>query len=194
LAGAITGFGLPKHGLGSPGLGSVFIPAIMGAIGGWTLSKGVPAVSAFVRKRGFVPTYSLGVGTELNLTTGFGFEQRGGGYLSPLKTYLTFGLDSTVNADVLEDPGVGSSIVAKVGLRFDPFAQGGLYGLGSVGAGISMKDDITSITSTEFGVGYRFFDFIDVQAVRVQSSGENSADFFLKLNFVAPKRILKGHD
>ena len=193
LSGVIAGVGLPKHGLDTPGLNSILIPGIIGSLSGWLFSRGIPVVDRFVRKRGFLPTYSLGIGTDLNLSTGLGYEQRGEGFLSPLKTHITFGLDSTIDADVLSDPRVESTVIAKLGLRFDPGEQGGLYGLGSVGLGVNFDDQIAKITSSEVGIAYRFTDFLDAQVVRVQTSGENGVDYFLKLHLVAPKRVLHGH-
>jgi hypothetical protein len=187
------GIALPKHGADSP-LGSVAIPAILGFIAGELGGRGLPLLGKLAEKHGFVPTISLGAGSNANLGLGIGLEKRNRPLpLVPVNSYLTFDLDSTLG--FTDEPGVSSTFLAKVGVRIDPGKQGGLFALGSIGAGLSAGRDVSGVTSREAGVGIRATDFLDVQVVRetVSGGGDDGATYWLTLKLVAPQRVLKGH-
>ena len=170
------------------------IPAILGFIAGELGARGLPLLNGLARKHGFLPTISLGAGSNVGLGLGVGFEKRDRPLpLVPVNTYLTFGFDSSLA--VTGGPGASSTFLAKVGVRIDPGKQGGLFALGSVGAGLAVGSDVSGATSAELGAGIRATDFLDVQLVRetVSGGGGGDATYWLTLKLVAPQRVLKGH-
>jgi Domain of unknown function (DUF4157) len=193
-AGLLAGIGMPKHGLDSPGISSLLIPAGTAALSAYLFSKGMPGISKFAQKHGFLPSYSLSLGgsqQSVDANLGMGFEKRDKALPLPVvKTYLTLGMDTGVSAD---SAGVGTSVRLKLGLRLDPGEQGGLFLSGAVGAGVDFKKDITGFLSREIGAGVRFTDFMDIEIVNVKDEGDNQSTFFLKLNLTAPQKVLKGH-
>ena len=80
----------------------------------------------------------------------------------PINTYLTFALDSTL--DVAGESGGSGTFLAKVGVRIDPGKQGGLFALGSVGAGLALGNDVSGAASVEVGAGLRATDFLDASS------------------------------
>jgi len=206
ISGVAMGIALPKHGL-DPGLGTLAIPAILGFVAGELGARGLPLLNDLARKHGFLPTISLGVGSNAGLGLGVGLEKRDRPLpLVPVNTYLTFGFDSSLA--VTDEPGArspflekfgiragaSSTFLAKVGVRIDPGKQGGLFALGSVGAGLAVGSDVSGVTSAELGAGIRATDFLDVQLVRetVSGGGGDDATYWLTLKVVAPKRVLGG--
>ena len=193
FSGVAMGIALPKDGLDF-GLGTIAIPAILGFIAGELGARGLPLLNGLARKHGFLPTISLGGGSNFGLGLGVGFEKRDRPLpLVPVNTYLTFGFDSSLA--VTGGPGASSTFLAKVGVRIDPGKQGGLFALGSVGAGLAVGSDVSGATSAELGAGIRATDFLDVQLVRetVSGGGGGDATYWLTLKLVAPQRVLKGH-
>ena len=193
ISGVAMGIALPKHGLDS-GLGSVAIPAILGFVAGELGARGLPLLNRLAQQHGFLPTISLGAGSNVSLGVGIGLEKRDRPLpLVPVNTYLTFGLDSSLAFS--NEPGANSTFLAKVGVRIDPGKQGGLFALGSVGAGLAVGSDVSGATSAELGAGFRATDFLDVQLVRetVSGGGDGGATYWLTLKLVAPQRVLKGH-
>jgi hypothetical protein len=151
-------------------------------------------LNGLAQKHGFLPTISLGISSNAGFGLGVGFEQRDRPLpLVPVNTYLTFDLDSSLAAT--KEPGANSTFMAKVGVRIDPGKQGGLFALGSIGAGLAVGSDLSGATSTEMGVGFRATDFLDVQLVNetVSGGGEEGGIYWLTLKLVAPQRALKGH-
>jgi hypothetical protein len=194
ISGVAMGIALPKHGLDS-GLGTVAIPAILGFVAGELGARGLPLLNGLAKKHGFLPTISLGFGSNLGGGLGVGFEKRDRPLpLVPVNSYLTFGLDSSLA--VTDEPGARSTFLAKVGVRIDPGKQGGLFALGSVGAGLAAGRDVSGATSAELGAGFRATDFLDVQVVRetVTGGGDSGATYWLTLKLVAPQSALKGHE
>jgi hypothetical protein len=194
ISGLAMGIALPKDGLDSPGLGTLVIPAILGFIGGELGARGLPLLQGLAKKHGFLPTISLGVGSNAGLGLGVGLEKRDRPLpLVPVNTYLTFDLDSSLA--VTDEPSARSTFLAKVGVRIDPGQQGGLFALGSVGAGLAAGNDVSGATSTQVGAGFRATDFLDVQVVHetVSGGGEGGGTYWLTLKLVAPQRALKGH-
>jgi len=194
FSGVAMGIALPKHGLDSPGLGSVAIPAILGFVAGELGARGLPTLNRIAEKHGFLPTISFGVGSNVGLGLGVGLEKRDRPLpIVPINSYLTFGLDSSLA--VTDEPGAKSTFLAKVGVRVDPGKQGGLFALGSIGAGLAVGSDVSGATSKSLGVGFRATDFLDVQLVREEVSGESDkgATYWLTLKLVAPQRVLGGH-
>lgn len=193
ISGVAMGIALPKHGLDS-GLGTVAIPAILGFVAGELGARGLPLLNRLAQKYGFLPTISLGAGSNAGLGLGVGLEKRDRPLpLVPVNTYLTFGFDSSLA--VTDEPGASSTFLAKVGIRIDPGKQGGLFALGSVGAGLAVGSDVSGATSAELGAGIRATDFLDVQLVRetVSDGGGGDAIYWLTLKLVAPQQVLKGH-
>jgi len=172
-------------------LGNAAITAILGYLAGKLGEGGLPVLAGLGRKYGFVPTVSLGAGSNIGVDLGVGFEKRDRPLpLVPVNTYLTFGLDSSL----ADEPGGPATFLARVGVRIDPGKQGGLFATGSIGAGAVIGKDVSGATSTEVGVGYRATDFLDVQVVReTVSSGDRDATYWLTLKLVAPRSVLKGH-
>jgi len=194
FSGVAMGIALPKHGLSSGGLGTVAIPAILGFVAGELGARGLPLLNRVAEKHGFLPTISLGAGSNTGLGLGVGLEKRDRPLpIVPINTYLTFGFDSSLA--VTDELGASSTFLAKVGVRIDPGKQGGLFAFGSVGAGLAAGRDVSGVTSTDLGVGYRATDFMDVQLARETVSGETDrgATYWLTLKLVAPQRVLKGH-
>jgi len=194
FSGVSMGIALPKHGLSTPGLGTVAIPAILGFVAGELGARGLPLLSDVTRKYGFLPTMSLGAGNIAGLNLGVGFEKRDRPLpLVPINTYLTLGFDSSLA--VTGEAGASSTFQAKVGVRIAPGKQGGLFALGSVGAGLAVGRDVSGVTSVDLGLGYRATDFMDVQLVRETVSGSTDRDttYWLTLKLVAPQRVLEGH-
>jgi hypothetical protein len=190
IAGVSMGIALPKNGL-DHGLGTVLIPSILGFLAGEIASGGLPVLHGVARKHGFLPTISLGAGSNAGLGLGVGYEKRNRPLpLVPVNSYLTLGFDSTL---ALEG-GVSSTFLTKVGIRIDPGKQGGIFALGSLGAGIAAGKDLSGVTSKEVGVGFRATDFLDVQVVReTVSGGDGEATYWLTLKLVAPRAALKDH-
>ena len=97
-------------------------------------------------------------------------------------------------SSLADEPGGSGTFLAKVGVRIDPGKQGGVFALGSVGAGAVVGKDTYGAASTEVGVGYRATDFLDVQVVReTVTGGERDATYWLTLKLVAPQSVLRGH-
>jgi hypothetical protein len=188
ISGVAMGIALPNVG---SRLGSAAITAILGFVGGKLGERGLPLLNRLAEKHGFLPTISLGAGSNVGLGLGVGFEKRDRPLpLVPINTYLTLGLDSSLT----DEPGGSYTFLAKVGVRIDPGKQGGLFALGSVGAGAVVGSDVFGATSAELGVGYRATDFLDVQVVRETVSGGDRGDatYWLTLKLVAPQSVLKG--
>jgi len=193
FAGLAMGIALPKHGADSL-LGSIAIPSILGFLAGEIGGRGLPLLGKLAEKHGFLPTISIGAGSNASLGLGIGLEKRDRPLpLVPVNSYLTFDLDSTLG--VTDEPGISSTFLAKVGVRIDPGKQGGLFALGSIGAGLSAGRDVSGVTSREVGVGIRATDFLDVQVVHetVSGGGDSGGTYWLTLKLVAPQRVLKGH-
>ena len=189
ISGVAMGIALPNVG---SRLGGAAITAILGFVGGKLGERGLPLLNRLAEKHGFLPTISLGAGSNLGLGLGVGFEKRDRPLpLVPINTYLTLGLDSSLT----DEPGGSYTFLAKVGVRIDPGKQGGLFALGSVGAGAVVGSDVFGATSAELGLGYRATDFLDVQVVRETVSGGDRGDatYWLTLKLVAPQSVLKGH-
>lgn len=192
LSGVAMGIALPK-GLDSD-LVAFAVPTILGFLAGELGERGLPRLNGFARQRGFVPAISLGAGTNLGLSLGVGLEKRDRPLpVVPINTYLTFALDSTL--DVAGESGGSGTFLAKVGVRIDPGKQGGLFALGSVGAGLALGSDVSGAASVEVGAGYRATDFLDVQLVRENVAGDDreGATYWVMLRLVAPQRVLLGH-
>jgi hypothetical protein len=192
LSGIAMGIALPD-GLDS-NLLRFAIPAVLGYLGGKLGEGGLPRLTRLAEKHGFLPTVSLGVGSNIGLGLGIGLEKRDRPLpLVPINTYLTFSLDSTLA--IGEETGESASFLAKVGVRIDPGKQGGLFALGSVGAGLALGEEVSGVASAEVGVGIRATDFLDVQVVRetVAGGGQEGATYWLMLKLVAPQRVLKRH-
>ena len=189
ISGVAMGIALPNVG---SRLGGAAITAILGFVGGKLGERGLPLLNRLAEKHGFLPTISLGAGSNLGLGLGVGFEKRDRPLpLVPINTYLTLGLDSSLT----DEPGGSYTFLAKVGVRIDPGKQGGLFALGSVGAGAVVGSDVFGARSAELGLGYRATDFLDVQVVRETVSGGDRGDatYWLTLKLVAPQSVLKGH-
>ena len=188
ISGVAMGIALPDVG---SRLGGAAITAILGFLGGKLGERGLPVLARLGDKYGFVPTISLGAGSNVGLGLGVSFEKRDRPLpLVPINTYLTLGLDSSL----ADEPGGAATFLARVGVRIDPGKQGGVFALGSVGAGAVVGRDIFGATSTELGAGYRATDFLDVQVVReTVSGGDRDATYWLTVKLVAPQSVLKGH-
>ncbi|MGE3154214.1 MAG: DUF4157 domain-containing protein [Nitrospiraceae bacterium] len=192
LSGVAMGIALPK-GLDSDLL-AFAVPTILGFVAGELGERGLPRLNGLARKHGFVPTISLEAGSNIGLGLGIGLEKRDRPLpLVPINTYLTFSLDSTL--DVAGESGGSGAFLAKVGVRIDPGKQGGLFALGSVGAGLALGEEASGAVSAEIGAGIRATDFLDVQLVRETVAGDEGegATYWLTLKLVAPQRVLKGH-
>ena len=192
LSGVAMGIALPK-GLDSD-LVAFAVPTILGFLAGELGERGLPRLNGLARKHGFLPTISLGSGTNLGLGLSVGLEKRDRPLpLVPINTYLTFGLDSTL--DLAGEAGGSGTFLAKVGIRIDPRKQGGLFAVGSIGAGLALGDDVSGAASVEVGAGLRATDFLDVQFVRETVTGDEQegATYWLMLKLVAPQRVLQGH-
>jgi len=193
FAGLAMGIALPKDGL-DPVLGNMLIPTILGSVGALIGSQGLPLLNRVAQKRGFLPTLSLGVGSNIGLGVGVGLEKRDRPLpLVPINTYPTFSFDTSLALGGGSAP--SNTFLVKVGVRLDPGKQGGVFALASVGAGLEVGKGIAGATSTELGVGIRATDFLDVQVVRESVSGEESRDatYWLTLKLSAPQSVLKGH-
>jgi hypothetical protein len=188
ISGVAMGIALPDVG---SRLGGAALTAILGFLGGKLGERGLPTLGRLTEEYGFVPTISLGAGSNVGLGLGVGFEKRDRPLpLVPINTYLTLGLDSSL----ADEPGGSGTFLARVGVRIDPGKQGGVFALGSVGAGAVVGKDVYAAASTEVGVGYRATDFLDVQVVReTVTGGERDATYWLTLKLVAPQSVLKGH-
>ena len=191
LSGVAMGIALPED-LDSD-LARFAIPTILGFVAGELGQRGLPRLNRLAQKHGFLPTISLGFGSHVALGVGVGLEKRDRPLpLVPVNTYLTFGLDSSLA--LAEGPGETSTFLAKVGVRIDPGKQGGLFALGSLGAGLALGGDVSGAASAELGVGIWATDFLDVQLVRETVTGEaHGGTYWLTLKLVAPQRVLKGH-
>jgi hypothetical protein len=192
LSGVAMGIAVPK-GLDSDLLGFA-IPALLGYFGGRLGEGKLPRLTRLAEKHGFLPTVSLGAGSNIGLSLGIGLEKRDRPLpLVPINTYLTFNLDSTLA--VGGEAGERSTFLAKVGVRIDPGKQGGLFALGSVGAGLALGEEVSGAASAEVGVGIRATDFLDVQLVRetVVGDEQEGATYWLTVKLVAPQRVLKRH-
>jgi Domain of unknown function (DUF4157) len=192
IAGIQMGIALPKE-IDSD-LASFAVPALLGFLAGELGERGLPRLNSFARKYGFLPTVSLGAGSNIGLGLGVGLEKRDRPLpLVPINTYLTFGFDSTLALG--GEAGESSTFLAKVGVRIDPRKQGGLFALGSVGAGLAAGSDVSAAASVEVGAGLRATDFLDVQLVRETVVGDDreGATYWLTLKLVAPQRVLQGH-
>lgn len=91
------------------------------------------------------------------------------------------------------EDGLNSTFQVKVGFRIDPGKEGGVFGLGSVGAGLAVGDGISGITSVGGGVGLRLREFLDVQVTREDIGDGRDPTYSLTLKVIAPKRVLKLH-
>jgi Domain of unknown function (DUF4157) len=190
VAGVAMGIALPKGDTNF--LGQIAVPVVLGQLGGWLASKQLPKLDKLARRHGFLPTLSLGLGSNLGLSVGTGFEKRDRPLpLIPINTYLTFSLDSSLAAKG------ESAFLAKVGVRIDPGKQGGIFALGSLGAGLATGGtDVSGTVSADVGVGFRARDFLDVQIVHetlTGGEGGGGGTYWLTLKLVAPKRVLEGH-
>ncbi len=194
LSGLITGIGLAENDDKVPSVGNVIPPIVTSLLFHWLFKRGMPVINRFAMRHGFLPSYNLGIGTNfsnLRIGAGMGFEQQRRP-LPLVPAYLTFGLDSTLGFS--EESGSRSTLIAKVGLRIDPFKQGGLYAMGSIGVGLAIgQEDISSISSVELGAGLRVTDFMDVQFSFIKNEGDRDTTFMLKLNLTAPQNVLEGH-
>ncbi|AFD07194.1 eCIS core domain-containing protein [Solitalea canadensis] len=191
FTGITMGIGLPKGGFGA---NSLWVPAVLGAFGLYLGSKGLPRFNKFAERRGFLPTISLGGGTNFDLKLGIGLEKRDRPLpIIPINSYLTFGVDTSLG--ITDEPGINASFLATVGIRVDPKKQGGGFGFGSVGGGFQVGKDASTVGSYNLGLGYRFTDFLDVQVERESITGgeESGSTYWLKLKLVAPQNVLKGH-
>jgi hypothetical protein len=190
ISGVAMGIALP-HGLDS-NLAKFAVPTILGYLAGELGERGLPRLNSLTRKHGFLPTISLGAGSNLGLSLGVGLEKRDRPLpLVPVNTYLTLGLDSSLA--LAEEPDQ-FSFLAKVGVRIDPGKQGGVFAVGSVGAGLVLGGDISGAASLEVGAGIRATDFLDVQLVREEvSGGPERGTYWLTLKLVAPRRVFEGH-
>jgi hypothetical protein len=191
ISGVAMGIVLPK-GIDS-NLASFAVPTILGFLTGELGERGLPRLNSLARRHGFLPTISLGGGSNFGIGIGVGLEKRDRPLpLVPINTYLTFNLDSTLS---FSGPGESSSFLAKVGVRIDPGKQGGIFALGSVGAGLALGEDVSAAASAEVGAGIRATDFLDVQLVRetVAGDAQTGATYWLTLKLVAPQRVYKGH-
>jgi len=192
ISGVAMGIALPK-GIDSD-LARWAIPSILGFVAGELGERGLPRLNRLAQKHGFLPTISLGFGSNVGLGVGVGLEKRDRPLSRvPVNTYLTLSLDSSLA--VADGPGASSTFLAKVGVRIDPGKQGGLFALGSVGAGLAAGSDVSGAMSAELGAGIRATDFLDVQLVRETVSGGGGSDttYWLTLKLVAPQRIFKRH-
>ena len=175
------------HGIDSR-LGKVAIPAILGFLGGELGKRGLPLLNGFARKHGFQPTISLGLGLGSDPAVGLGVGIEKGDPLPriPVNTYLTLGIDSSLT----DDPGARSTFLAKVGVRIDPGKKGGLFAVGSLGAGVAVGSEVSGATAAEFGAGFRVTEFLDVQLVRetVSGAGERGDTYWLTMRLVEPQR------
>ncbi len=190
FSGVAMGIALPK-GLDSD-LASWAIPSILGYLGGKLGERGLPRLTRLAEKHGFLPTVSLGFGSNVGLGLGIGLEKRDRPLpLVPINTYLTFGLDSTLALG--GEVGESSTFLAKVGVRIDPGKQGGVFALGSFGAGLALGEEVSGAASAEVGVGVRPIDFLDVQVVRetVAGGAQGGDTYWLMLKLVAPQRVLE---
>jgi hypothetical protein len=189
ISGVAMGIALPK-GTDSD-LASWAIPSLLGFVAGKLGERGLPRLNRLAEKHGFVPTMSLGFGSNVGVGLGVGLEKRDRPLPRvPINTYLTFSLDSSLA--VGEEVGETSTLLAKVGVRIDPGKQGGLFAVGSLGAGLAAAGDVSGAVSAELGAGFRATDFLDVQVVSETVSGEAGGDtYWLTLNLVAPQRVLK---
>ena len=116
------GIALPK-GTDSD-LASWAIPSILGFLAGELGERGLPRLNSLARKHGFVPTMSLGFGSNVGVGLGVELEKRDRPLPRvPINTYLPFNLDSSLA--VGEEAGETSTLLAKVGVRIDPGKQGG---------------------------------------------------------------------
>lgn len=190
IAGVSMGIVLPKDNLDS-GLATVLIPSILGFLAGELASGGLRSLKDVSRKHGFLPTVSLGAGTNLGVSLGVGYEKRNRPLpIVPINSYLTLGADSSLS---FRD-GTRSTFQAKVGIRIDPGKQGGVFALGSLGAGLEAGKGLSGVASAEAGVGYRATDFLDIQVVReTMTGGDRDATYWLTLKLVAPQAALKEH-
>lgn len=190
LSGVAMGIALP-HGIDSD-LAKFAIPAIMGYLAGELGERGLPRLNSLTRKHGFLPTISLGAGSKLGLSLGVGLEKRDRPLpIVPVNTYLTLGLDSSLALG--EEPDQ-FTFLAKVGVRIDPGKQGGVFAVGSVGAGVALGADVSGAALAEVGAGIRATDFLDVQLVREEvSGGPEGGTYWLTLKLVAPQRVFEGH-
>ncbi len=124
---------------------------------------------------------------------GFGYEKRNRPLpLVPINSYLTLGMDSSLTWQ--GGAGASSTFLAKVGVRIDPGKQGGIFAMGSVGAGLAAGNDLSGVTSKEVGVGYRATEFLDFQVAREEvSGGDRDATYWLTVRVVAPRAALTPH-
>ena len=94
ISGVAMGIALPNV---DSRLGGAAIPAILGFVGGKLGERGLPLLNRLAEKHGFVPTISLGAGSNVGLGLGVGLEKRDRPLpLVPINTYLTLGLDSSL--------------------------------------------------------------------------------------------------
>jgi hypothetical protein len=190
VAGVSMGIVLPKDNLDS-GLATVLIPSILGFLAGELASGGLHSLRDVSKKHGFLPTVSLGAGTNLGVSLGVGYEKRNRPLpYVPINSYLTLGADTSLSFS----DGTRSTFLTKVGIRIDPGKQGGVFALGALGGGLSVGKDISGKGSAEAGVGYRATDFLDIQVVReTVTGGDDDATYWLTLKLVAPQAALKEH-
>jgi hypothetical protein len=188
ISGVAMGIALPKGDVNL--LGKLAIPTILGYFGEKLAGGGLQRLDKLARRHGFLPTLSLGFGSNVGLAVGTGFEKRNRPLpLVPINTYLTFSLDSSLAISG------ESAFLAKVGVRIDPGKQGGIFALSSLGAGVSMgSTNVSGAVSADVGFGFRALDFLDVQLVHETIvGGEHGGTYWVTLKLVAPKRVLEGH-
>lgn len=191
ISGVAMGIALPKDGLNSD-LAGLAVPAILGYLGAKIGERGLPLLNGLARKHGFLPSISAGLGSNLGLGLGVGYEKRDRALpLVPVSSYLTFALDSSLSLS--GDSDTRSTFIAKVGIRMDPGQQGGVFATGAIGAGLAAGKELSGVTSAEVGVGIRATEFLDVQLVRESVSDSADSTYWVTLKLVAPRRVYKGH-
>ncbi len=195
LSGVALGIVSPKLGFNSR-LESVLFSAIFGYLGGRLGAHSLPILHRHAQKHGYLPNIGLSLGGDANLGVslglGVGYDKRLGVLpLVPVNTYFTFGFNSSLS--IGDEPSTNFTFQTKIGFRMDPGKDGGVFGLGSVGAGLNQGRDISGVTSKEFGVGYRATEFLDVQVVRETISNGRTPIYWLTLKIIAPKRTLILH-
>jgi Domain of unknown function (DUF4157) len=192
ISGIAMGIALPK-GVDSD-LAAWAVPSILGYLGGKLGERALPRLTGLAEKHGFLPTVTLGFGSNIGLGLGLGLEKRDRPLpLVPINTYLTFDLDSTLALG--GEAGENYTFLAKIGVRVDPGKQGGVFALSSVGAGLALGKDVSGAASVEVGAGLRATDFLDVQLVRetVVGGGQGGDTYWLEVKLAAPQRVLERH-
>jgi hypothetical protein len=196
--GALVGNTIPSPDLPSPVMGERALFPLLGAYAfKWAFAKAMPPLTRYLKHRGYVPTYSLGIGTRqlenVRLDLGTGFQQAEDPLpIIPVKTYLTFGLDSSIQ--ITDEGKTSSAIIGKIGIRVDPGEPGGFVASQAVGAGLRLGSDIAPVITGEVGIGWQPTSFMDIQFVGTKDEGDNGMSMMLRLNLFAPNKFLKTPD